>query len=564
MKKFYELEYVRPDLEVLKKNFENVIEKLDAAGTSEEAKEAILESEKLVSNLATQSTIAYIRNTMNTNDEFYDKEMEFYNNEIPKLIPVQKKYREALLNSKFRKSLEKDIGKQFFRLAEVEQKTQSEEIMDNLINEATLSTEYQKLAASCKTDFMGETCNFYGLLKYMEHTDREVRKQAYIEWAKLYENIAPELDKLYDKLIAERVCMAKKLGFDNYTSLAYLNMHRLDYTAENVENFRKQVLEIIVPFCTKLREQQAKRINVDRIKYYDEMFMYPEGNPNPSGKKENMLYSAKEMYSELSNETGEFFDFMYEHDLFDLETRPGKHLGGYCTNLADYRAPFIFSNFNGTSADVDVLTHEAGHAFEYYLASRNIKIDELCFSTSEINEIHSMTMEYFAYPWMDKFFGDKAEDYKYFHLSNSVLVIPYLVCVDEFQHRVFEKPDMTAMERRNVWRELEKKYMPWRDYDGVEFLEMGGFWMQKQHIFLYPFYYIDYALAQMGACEFYGRSKENKEAAWNDYLNLCRKGGSLGYFDLLKTSNLSNPFEEGSVEKAVKAVFNDIINGGDR
>ena len=264
------------------------------------------------------------------------------------------------------------------------------------------------------------------------------------------------------------------------------------------------------------------------------------------------------MYRELSPETGEFFAFMMKYDLFDLETKPGKRPGGYCTSLPSFKAPFIFSNFNGTAADMGVLRHEAGHAFEGYTAGRLMPLPELAHSTSEINEIHSMAMEHFTYPWMHLFFGEKTDMYFYDHLWGAVNVIPYMCCVDELQHRVYDNPSMTAMERRAVWRELEREYMPWRDYDGNEFLEGGGFWMQKQHIFLYPFYYIEYALAQICAFQFYLRMLDDQPAAWADYLRLCRAGGSRGYFELLKIGNLENPFAEGTVEKAVSAVAREL------
>ncbi|NLN03218.1 MAG: M3 family oligoendopeptidase [Clostridiaceae bacterium] len=564
MQKFHEIEYVRPDLVKLSDAYLKGVKKLEEAKTIEEAKEGIRECEDTLNEVYTLHTIAYVRNTMNTQDEFYEKEIEFFNNEYPKLIPLFKQYRKALLDSRFREDLEKEFGKQLFRLAEVEEKTQDEAIVDDLVTEANLGVEYQKIAAGCSTEFMGETCNFYGLLKHMQNPDRKIRKEAYLAWAGLYEGVSQDLDRIFDELVKVRVEMAKKLGFDNYTALGYLNNKRLDYTREDVEKFRQQVKKVIVPMCKKIRAEQAKRIDVDKIKYYDESFMFPEGNPQPVGNKDQMIAWAQEMYNEMSKETGEFFNFMVEYDLFDLETRPGKHLGGYCTVMPVYKAPFIFSNFNGTSADVDVLTHEAGHSFQYYVASRTVPLDSLSFSTNEINEVHSMTMEYFAYPWMDKFFGDKTNLYKYYHLCENILFMPYIVCVDEFQHRIYDNPSMTADERYQVWKELEKEYLPERDYDGVEFLEKGGFWMQKQHIFLAPFYYIDYALAQMNAMELFARYLEDREKAFSDYLALCKRGGSIGYFELLESANLSNSFEEGTVEKVAKRIFDEIEEMGKR
>ncbi|MDF2543520.1 MAG: oligoendopeptidase family [Herbinix sp.] len=558
MQKFSEVPYQRPDMVQFKKDYRELVNVFENAESFEQAKEIFFELQEMESSLYTTYTIASIRNTMDTTDKFYEKEIAFFNKELPKLISIQKKYLKVLLKNRYREQMEAEFGPHLFKDAEVEQRVQSTKIVQDLVKEANLSTDYQKTVATCKTNFRGEECNFYGLLKHMESPDREERKEAFHAWAKMYEETAPTLDDLYDKLVAVRVTMAKKLDFENYIPLAYLGKHRMDYTSKEVEKFREQVLKVIVPACAKLRELQAKRIGVEKLKYYDEMFMFPDGNPDPIGNKDQMVAWAKEMYQELSSETAEFFNFMVEHELFDLETRPGKHMGGYCTSLSEYKAPFIFSNFNGTSADVDVLTHEAGHAFESYTTARCQKIAAYRHSTSEINEIHSMSMEHFTYPWMDKFFGENAEKYRYAHLCSALLVIPYMMCVDEFQHRVFVNPTMTADERRSVWHEIEQKYMPWRDYDGVDYMEKGGFWMQKQHIFLYPFYYIDYALAQIGAFEFYSKMKKDQNEAWNDYLKLCRAGGSTGYFELLKIANLSNPFEEGSVEKAVSSILKEI------
>ncbi len=349
------------------------------------------------------------------------------------------------------------------------------------------------------------------------------------------------------------VSIAVMAGFKSYIEMAYLANGHYYYGADEVAAFRRQVVEELVPVAARLYEQQKKRIKIDKLHYYDEQLVFPEGNAAPVGDVRYMVESARKMYRELSAETGEFFDFMCEHELFDLETRAGKHMGGYCTFISGYNAPFIFSNFNGTSADVDVLTHEAGHAFQAYSTAKNVTLSSQLWSTSEISEIHSMSMEHFAYPWMDLFFGENADKYRYAHLSDALKTVPYLCLVDHFQQEVFSH-DYDAKGLRECWRRLEKIYMPWRDYDGNGFLEEGGFWMQKQHIFMYPFYYVDYALAQMGAFEYFTRAKADKAGAWKDYYALCRAGGSKSYFELLKLGGLSNPFEKGSVKKAISGV----------
>jgi len=558
MQKFTEIPYTRPDLDAFKRQSLALIEQLEQAGDAAQARQTLLKLQDLEAGVDTAVTLAHVRNTIDTTDAFYDAEMTFLNEALPTLIPLQIRYLKALLACPHRAGLEEAFGSQLFSDAETELKVQDEAIMGDKVEEANLRQAYQKLTALCTTTFKGESVNFYGLLKHMEHPDRAHRREAYQAWADLYAAHADELDQQYDQLIAVRVRMAKKLGYSRYTELAYLNRHRTAYGPEDVARFRRQVLDIVVPAVARIRADQAKRIGVDKLKYFDEAFLFPDGNPDPTGSKDEMVAWAREMYRELSPETGIFFDFLAQYELFDLETRPGKRMGGYCTGFQAWQAPFIFANFNGTSADVDVLTHEAGHAFAYYTASREQQLAEYCHSINEINEIHSMSMEHFTYPWMDKFFGDKADKYRYAHLCQALNVLPYMMCVDEFQHLIYDKPDMSARRRRQVWRDLERTYMPWRDYDGVPFLEEGGFWMQKQHIFLYPFYYIDYALAQMGAFEFYGRMKQDRTAAWSDYLTLCKAGGSKGYLDLLKLARLSNPFAEGGVANAVSHVVEEV------
>ena len=555
---FREMPYQRQDMDALRKCYEQTIETLSGAGSYPEARAALFALQEESKKAATMLTLCSVRNTIDTTDEYYDGEMKWQRQQNASLIPLRKRYQEALAKCAFRADFEKEFGPQLFRLIDAALKTTDEVIVQDSIREGDLRQAYQKDSAMAATEFRGERCNFYGLLKHMESTDRAERREAFQAWAKLYAEISPKLDEQYDELVRLRVGMAHKLGFDSYTDLAYLDRRRFDYTQEDAARFRAQIKEVITPAVAEIREKQRKRLGVDKLRYYDEALIFPEGNADPIGTMEELVLKAQHMYREMSPETGEFFDFMVKYHLFDLETRPGKRMGGYMTRFPGYQAPFIFSNFNGTSADVDVLTHEAGHAFQGYLAMRSIPISMLSGSTSEINEIHSMTMEHFAYPWMGSFFGERSEQYLTAHLIGALAVIPYMACVDEFQHRVYAEPDMTAKDRRRVWREIERNYMPWRDYDGEPFLEEGGFWMQKQHIFLYPFYYIDYALAQMCAFQYYGRMKTDREGAWQDYLRLCRAGGTKGYFELLEVGNLMNPFHEGTVEKSVRHVIDEL------
>ena len=558
MMKFSEMPYQRPDIEKRKAAMEEATKRVLEAQSYEEVRKAYFDVQEMNMEVGTMFSIANVRNTIDTTDEYYDGEVRWLREQMARMIPLSIAWEKALTGSPYRKDFEAEFGKQLFRILDAELLTEDEKIIQETIRSGEITQAYQKATALATTDFRGEKCNFYGLLKHMQSTDRQERKEAFEAWAALYEQISPTLDAQYTELVGLRDGMAKKMGFSTYTEMAYISRNRFDYTQEDAARFREQIREIVTPAVAEIREKQRKLLGVDKLHYYDEELIFPEGNANPIGTTEELVTKAQNMYREMSPETGEFFDFMKEYQLFDLETRPGKRMGGYMTRFPAYQAPFIFSNFNGTSADVDVLTHEAGHAFQGYLSMRSIPISALCGSTSEINEIHSMSMEHFAYPWMKSFFEDKSEKYITAHLIGAIGTIPYLVSVDEFQHRVYAEPGMTAMERRGVWREIEKKYMPWRDYDGNKFLEEGGFWMQKQHIFLYPFYYIEYALSQICAFQYYGRMKEDREKAWADYLKLCRAGGTKGYFELLETGNLLNPFKDGTVERSVGHVIDEL------
>ncbi|MDY0011195.1 MAG: M3 family oligoendopeptidase, partial [Candidatus Izemoplasmatales bacterium] len=345
---------------------------------------------------------------------------------------------------------------------------------------------------------------------------------------------------------------AKKLGYENYIQLGYDRLGRTDYNHEDVANYRKQIYRDVVPLVAELKKRAAKRIGIKDPKSYDLTLSFLSGNPTPKGDRKWQVDIAKNMYEEMSKETAEFFHFMLDQDLLDLDSLPGKAGGGYCTYIPKYRAPFIFANFNGTSHDVDVLTHEAGHAFQVYSSRDNYP--QYRWPTYEAAEIHSMSMEFLAWPWIDGFFKEDADKYKFFHLDSSISFLPYGVTVDEFQHEIYSRPDMTKEERKATWRKIEKKYLPFKDYDDDHFLEKGTYWYRQGHIFGSPFYYIDYTLAQVLAFQYWVKSRENHQEAFKSYLSLCRLGGSKSFVNLIKAVNLDNPFVDGTVRKVIEPI----------
>ena len=544
--KFNEYEYEHLDLEKIKAEFSRLIESFKKAKNMKGKVAAFDEIIKLRNHIETMQTLVSIRHSVDTNDEFYDKENEYMDEISPILFGFTNDFYKTLVNSKFKDELVEKYGKFLFDLAENTLKTFSPEIIPDAQEENRLSSKYSKLIASAKIDFDGKELNLSQMVPYTQSKDRNVRIEAAKKVAQFFAENQDEFDNIYDSLVKVRTRMAQKMGYKNFVEFGYKQLSRLEYDAKMVEGYRKQVLENIVPLHTELRERQKKRLGVENLRFYDEAIKFNSGNADPHGSPEWILNNGKTMYKELSKETDEFFTFMTENNLLDLLSKKGKMSGGYCTYIPEYKAPFIFANFNGTAHDIDVLTHEAGHAFQVY-QSQGFDVPEYLWPTYEACEIHSMSMEFLTWPWMKLFFENDTEKYKFIHLSEALLFIPYGVTVDEFQHWVYENPEVTPQERREKWLEIEKKYLPTRDYGEVDELKNGIFWFRQGHIFSSPFYYIDYTLAQVCAFQFWIKSRENREKAWQDYLNLCKLGGSKPFFELMKSANLKNPFEEGTL-----------------
>ncbi len=547
---FKEYTYQRPDLEQFKEKFQGLLTRFEGAGSLDDQNQAISAINRLRNEFETMATLVHIRHSMDTTAEYYERENDYFDETGPIYEGFIDQYYRLLVASRHRPALEEKWGPQLFRIAELKLKTFSPEIVEDLQQENKLSSQYTKLRASAKILFEGEVRNLSQMSPFLQSPDREKRKRAQEAYCGFFLEHEAEFDQIYDGLVKLRDKIARKLGFKNFIELGYARLSRSDYDAGVVAGYRRQVLEDLVPLATKLRQRQAKRLHLDALKYYDEPLEFLTGNALPKGDPDQLVANAKRMYSELSPESGEFFSFMVEHELLDLFTRQGKAGGGYCTYIPDYRSPFIFSNFNGTSDDVDVLTHEAGHAFQVYL-SRDYQLPEYIWPTLEACEIHSMSMEFLAWPWMRLFFGADETKYKFAHLSGALLFIPYGVTVDQFQHWVYENPEASPEQRKRVWRSIEEKYLPHRDYADNDFLNRGGFWFRQGHIFNNPFYYIDYTLAQVCAFQFWIRreraSRDNSAAAWEDYLRLCKAGGSKAFLELVKLAGLQNPFEPGCI-----------------
>lgn len=543
-------------------NIKNYVKKLDEAtkllqdaSTDEEALAAVKKHNRVSDKVTNELVLVSVCYSIDVNNPKYKKAMDILNEQSPLLSSADNRYAKALVGSSHRKYLEEKLGTFLFTMYENQMKAFDDRIMEDMVEENKLTTAYDSKIASCQVSFRGGTYNLPQMGKFMEDADRETRKEASEAYYAYLSTIKDELEDIYDKLVKVRTRMAQKLGYKNYVELGYIRMNRFDYNQEDVAAYRKQINEIVTPMVEKIMRKQFKRVGISSPKVYDMGVVFKDGNPIPLGNTQDKIESAKKMYKELSPETDFFFNYMADHHVLDLDAKPGKQSGGYMTYFPVYKIPFIFSNFNGTSGDVDVLTHEFGHSFQAYMA-RNITIPEYRSPTMESCEIDSMSMEFLTEPWMNLFF-DNPDKYRYRHLADSITFLPYGVTVDEFQHFVYEHPEATPAERDAYWHSLEEKYTPYkvRCYKGCDYMMGGHRWLTQAHIFDNPFYYIDYTLAQVVAFEYFNLDRKNHALAWKRYLKICKLGGKYPFRTLVQKAGMKDPFAEGVVKKTVKPLM---------
>lgn len=555
--KFSEFPYQRPDIPALKAQLLAIAERIRGAKSAQEQIDAFEESIRLDEMNNTLGSIAYVRNTINTNDPFYEAEREYLDEIGPELQEVSQQICTALMESPFRAELEAHYGKLMFQNLEIEHRSFKPELIPLMQEANKLESQYQKLYASLTVEFDGQTMPLPMLGKYKESPDRAVRRAAFEIEGRAFDAHQEELDEIYDKLVKNRNAQGRLLGYDNYIQLGYDRLSRNCYGGKELTSFREQIARDLVPIIAEVKEAQRKRIGVDRLCIYDDKFRFPDGNAKPEGTPDEILAAGKAMYQALSPETKEFIEFMFDGELFDVLSREGKAPGGYCTLFPAYKAPFIFSNFNGTSGDVDVLTHEAGHAFAFYRAMHNPDVHPMLRQpTIEACECHSMSMEFLTQDYHKSFFGANTAKYELAHCEDSLDFIPYGCMIDEFQHRMYENENLTPAERNEVWRELEHKYRPWLDMDNLPFYGRYSHWQWKLHVYLHPLYYIDYCMAQTVAFQLWTLSMKDRDAAWKKYLAFVDAAGTKTFADLCHSAGLRVPYEEGTV-KAIGAGIRD-------
>jgi M3 family oligoendopeptidase len=551
--KLSELPYERITIEAFEKEASEITKEFNNAKDGEEQFLVHKKYYNLMAKVRTAMVLAGMRHDGDVSNKYYESEQEYYDEISPKMQSFEVKYQKMLYNSKYRAYLEDKIGQVPFKDIEIQLKAFDDVLISLKQEENTLTSTYNKLIAQTKVEFKGETLNLSLLGKYIHSKDRETRIEAAKVRSEKLLTITDELDEIFDKLVANRNAQAKAMEYDNYVELGYYTMGRNSYDKNDVANFRNQVKKYFVPFASKMHEERRKRLGLEKLDYVDENVYFAEGNPVPVGTADDIFAAGKKMYSELSPETKEFFDFMLKHELFDVLGRPNKVTGGYMDMLQLYKAPIIFANFNGTSGDVDVITHECGHAFQGFV-TRNDEIVEHNNITSETAEVHSMSMEFFTERWMDLFFGVRADDYRKMHLEDAIAFIPYGCMIDEFQEIVYTKPELTPDQRRDAWKQLEKEYKPHLAFKYDSFFGDGRTWQMQKHVYNWPFYYIDYCLAQTCALQFKVLMDENYQDAWQKYFAFCMQSAKDYFPNMLHNVGLRSPFEDGFMKEIVDRI----------
>lgn len=548
--KFSEMSLPKPTFESLSDTMGGIDSRFDGAEDDKTRIEVVQDWDRLVRNYSSWAAITRLKFSQDTRDEAAKADREYVDELTPKFTEMNIAWLRKLLASEHRPALEAHFGAHAFRMWANEVLTFEPAIQEDLVQESKLSADHTALTASAEIEFDGEVYNLSQLAKFMDVADRDTRyraQKARWDWVEAHSD---EFDEIYDKLVKLRHSMAQKLGYKNYIELGYRRMMRVDYSREDVEVFRKEILRTVVPLVAEMKKAQAKRLGIERCMVWDESVFDSKGNPVPEGDVAELTEKAKSVFDQMHPELSSFYRMMVDRGLLDLESRTGKAGGGFCTSFAEFGVPFIFANFNGTKHDAEVFTHEMGHAFQCYLSMDKVPHDYI-WPTLEACEIHSMSLEYFTWPYMEAFFGDDTERFRTVHLTESLSFLPYGTAIDHFQHLVYEKPDATPQERREMWLEMEKLYLPWRDWGDIEYGAKGARWQLQGHVYHAPFYYIDYVLAQTCALQFWDRMNHDYKQALEDYVALCRRGGEASFQSLATSAGLTSPFEPGCLEGAV-------------
>lgn len=541
--------YRRVTFEEIEQRYLELIRDFQAATDAAACVDVLRRRDQLNADM-TPMELCYVRHDMNVNDPFYAAEQAYYDGIGPRISDLSCQLDRLIVTSPFRAELEKTTGRLAMAMMEENLRGSDSRLIPLATEENELLSRHNSLTSNAVVQWEGKPVKRNLMTAWTQSRDRETRRRAASAVSDSWQAQRRELEALYGQLVDNRSRQAKILGLNSYVELSYHRMFRIGYGPEEVGRFRDQVKRHLVPLLRELDEKRRERLGLDHLYSYDCGVSFPNGNPVPRGDTAACLEATREMYARLSPETAEFIGFMMDNGLYDVDVRDGKRGGGYMMTFEKYRAPFIFANFDGTSENAYIMCHEGGHAFQAWL-KRDEDVRDRCSYTSEAAETHAMSMEFFLWPYMELFFGDRAEDYRRMHLERAIRLVARECLQDEFEQLVYEQPDMSPEARNRLWQRLEREYCPCDDHTGNPNLEQGCGWQRIPHVFQWPFYAIDYALAQVCALQYCQWMHQDRSAAWQSYLDFCRRTGALTFPELVRAAGLKDPFAEDTLSGLV-------------
>ena len=560
--KYEDFKYKRPDLLNIEKKLYLYLDKFSKACSPLLQENILHKIYKLFENFESMKSLAFLRNAQDITNEFYLCESKFFDNNFPKFNNLKREVFSELIKSKYKKELQKSFGRQLFKIAYGSLKTHNSNIEEELKIENQLIRKYESILSTAMIPTKKGKKILSEIQPFMESANRNIRKEAYHSFYNYFLNYEKEFDQIFDKLIKVRDKISKKLGFRDYVEYCNIGDHRSYFGSERTKNFRDNIIEHFVPILKTIKAKKTENLKLSELKVYDSVIGFKTGNPKPVGNNKLLFENFRTMYKEFSPETGFFFNTLLENNLIDYYSRKNKDASVFCTDIYDYKSPFMFLNSNGTHTDISSFIHEFGHAYQFHCC-KDFKIKDYIIPSAEMVELPSVCLEFLTLPWMNLFFNkENTEKYVYNFICTSIKSIVHQVMGDEFQNYIYKNPDIGINERKNKWKELNMLYFDYVDYDGILYLERGSGWHLIGHFFFSPLFYIDYAIATICGIRFWMNSKQNNKQNVENYITLCKAGGSVSFKELIRLAGLHTTFEEESIKNSAKYITN-FINGFD-
>ncbi|MDX2037340.1 MAG: M3 family oligoendopeptidase [Isosphaeraceae bacterium] len=501
----------------------------------------------------------YIAMTCRTDDpEREAAHLEFVREIEPKLKPIQDAIRTKYLDSPHRAGLDAERYRVFDRSQENRRALFREANIPRETELAELEQKYQKIIGAMTVTFQGKERTPAQMAPYLEETDRALREEAWtlVAARRLVDKDA--LDDLFNRMVELRVEIAREAGFDDYVAYAYRARERFYFSEKEAVRFHEAVESVVLPLVRRLQEERRLALGVERLRPWD-LSVDPLGRPplRPFDDVERLAEGCEKIFREVDPELGAQFAYLRANGLLDLANRKGKAPGGYQTTLEDDRLPFIFMNAVGLDGDLRTLLHEGGHAF-HTLASRGEPLAAYRESPIEFCEVASMTMELLGTRDLSHFYDDADAKRSYQQLLEGiVLILPWIATVDAFQHWIYHHPNHTRDDRARAWTDLLDRFGNNVDWSGHEEARAHG-WHRQLHIFLYPFYYIEYGIAQLGALQIWQRGLTDRPAAVRDYRRALAIGGARPLPELFEAAGAKFDFSASAIEPLMRAVGDEL------